>query len=152
MEEAQQVVKLEYAGFWVRLGAYAIDAVALAVINTIPSPLLELAGLLPPANTPENLAPTITPGGIALAIVGIAYFIGFWTWRGQTPGKMALRIRILRTDGSPISLGQAFLRYLGYIISAIILLIGYLMIAFDRRKQGLHDKIADTFVVKLSNC
>jgi len=58
-------------------------------------------------------------------------------------------IKIIRTDSSPITLPYALLRYLGYIVSTITLLIGFIWIAFDERKQGLHDKIADTYVVKL---
>lgn len=121
---------MEYAGFWRRFGAYIIDAIILGVI-TQPFQLIsaEAAGYI---------------GGI----ISLVYIIGFWTWRGQTPGKMALGVRIIKTDGSPIGLGTAILRYIGYIVSAIILLIGYFMIAWDSKKQGLHDKIAGTYVVK----
>jgi uncharacterized RDD family membrane protein YckC len=63
---------------------------------------------------------------------------------------MALRIKVIRTDGSPINYGRAALReVLGKFISSILLGIGYLMVAFDNRKQGLHDKIGDTYVIKL---
>jgi len=62
---------------------------------------------------------------------------------------MALGIKIIRTDGSSISLGRSILRYIGYIIFGFILFIGYLWIAFDPEKQGIHDKIADTYVVRL---
>jgi uncharacterized RDD family membrane protein YckC len=75
------------------------------------------------------------------------FFIGYC---GQTPGKMALRIKVVCTDGSQLTYGRAAKReVLGKFVSSILLGIGYLMVAFDHRKQGLHDKIADTYVIKL---
>ena len=63
---------------------------------------------------------------------------------------MALRIKVIRTDGRQINYGRAALReVLGKFISSVLLCIGYLMVAFDSQKQGLHDKIADTYVIKL---
>ena len=121
----------KYAGFWIRLAAYIIDPIILTLIGFI-------LGLVSP-----DVASVLN------IIIPIVYIIGFWTWRGQTPGKIVLRIRIIRTDGSPIGLGRAILRYIGYFVSAIILLIGFLWIAFDSWKQGIHDKIADTYVIKL---
>ena len=85
--------------------------------------------------------------GASLSIGYAVFFIGYC---GQTPGKMALRIKVIRTDGSQLSYGRAALReVLGKFISSILLGIGYLMVAFDNQKQGLHDKIADTYVIKL---
>jgi uncharacterized RDD family membrane protein YckC len=80
--------------------------------------------------------------------IQLVYIIGFWTWKGQTPGKMAMGIKIVAADGGPIGLGRAIIRYLCYIVSAVILYLGFIMIAFDKRKQGLHDKIAGTFVIR----
>ena len=62
---------------------------------------------------------------------------------------MITGIKVIRTDSSPVTIPYAFLRYLGYIICALTLCIGFIYIAFDDRKQGLHDKISDTYVVKL---
>jgi uncharacterized RDD family membrane protein YckC len=63
---------------------------------------------------------------------------------------MAVRVKVIRTDGGDIGYGRALLREtLGKFVSALIFGIGYLMVAFDARKQGLHDRIADTYVVKL---
>ena len=84
-------------------------------------------------------------------IFNLAYCVGFWTWRGQTPGKMVMRIKIVKTDGSPIGIVGAILRWVGYFVSTIILLIGYIMIAWDSKKQGLHDKIAGTVVIKVAD-
>ena len=81
--------------------------------------------------------------------ITVAYSVIFWAWRGQTPGMMLLNIKVLRGDGTKVSGGYAVLRYLGYIVCFLTLGIGFLWIAFDSRKQGIHDKIADTVVVKL---
>jgi uncharacterized RDD family membrane protein YckC len=83
-------------------------------------------------------------------VLSISYAVFFTGYCGQTPGKMALRIKVIRTDGAPITYGRAALReVLGKFVSGILLGIGYLMVAFDSKKQGLHDKIADTYVIKL---
>lgn len=159
MEKKPKEYALEYAGFWVRFGAGVIDILVLLGIYCIILNLVSwiavsfsLAGAF--GSPPSNFAviQRLVSNPIILAVAGIvkvAYFVGFWTWRGQTPGKMVLGIKVIRTDSSPITLGHAFLRYLGYIVSAIILYIGFIWIAFDSRKQGIHDKIADTYVVKL---
>jgi uncharacterized RDD family membrane protein YckC len=64
-----------------------------------------------------------------------------------TIGKMAFDLKVMRTDGSRISFLRGVGRYFSKWVSTIILMIGYIMAAFDRRKQALHDKIADTLVV-----
>lgn len=84
---------------------------------------------------------------VSWGIVNVAYFIGFWAWRGQTLGQIVANVQVVRTDGKPVDLRTAVLRFLGYIVCALTLGIGFLMVAFDVRKQGLHDKIADTYVI-----
>jgi len=133
LEEKPKEFALEYAGFWVRLGAGIIDLLILGLIVGIiayvfASPII-----------------WVTVG----LLVSVAHFVGFWLWRGQTPGKMAVGIKVIRTDSSPLTWQCALLRYSGYIVSAMILFIGFIWIAFDSRKQGIHDRIANTYVVKL---
>ena len=83
-------------------------------------------------------------------VLSFAYYIFFTGYCGQTPGKMALRIKVIRRDGSDIGYGRAaFREVLGKTISGLLLGIGYLMVAFDEQKQGLHDRMADTYVIKL---
>ena len=65
-----------------------------------------------------------------------------------TLGKMAMGIKVVNYNGQRLDFTKALLRNLSKFLSAFILGIGYIMIIFDDRKQGLHDKIADTFVVK----
>jgi uncharacterized RDD family membrane protein YckC len=84
---------------------------------------------------------------ISLVVWSMVYYVGFWTTTGQTLGKVLGGIKVIRTNGSPVSFGQALLRYLGYIVSAVVLSVGFLWIAFDGKRQGWHDKIARTYVV-----
>ena len=87
------------------------------------------------------------------SVFGIAYWIIVLIMvakRGQSPGKIAIGIKIVKMDGTPIGFGTALLReVLGKIVSAIILLLGYIWILFDGKRQGWHDKIASTYVVKV---
>jgi uncharacterized RDD family membrane protein YckC len=79
-----------------------------------------------------------------------AYFTYFWSaaGKGQTLGSRALKIRVVKTDGAYLDYVGAFLRYIGFIVSCAVLLIGVIWAAFDAQKQGWHDKIAGTYVVK----
>lgn len=165
MEEKPKEFALEYAGFWVRLGAGIIDLLSLYVVyGIILGLILWITACALSATGGGGVAAisssfgdgTSVRGLISLPIIWlvawlieIAYFAGFWVWRGQTPGKMAVGIKVIRTDSSPLTWQCALLRYLGYIVSAMILFIGFIWIAFDSRKQGIHDRIADTYVVKL---
>jgi len=132
-------VEKRYAGFWRRFVAYLLDGIILNIISWILGFILSFL--------PYWLGGVI---GIVFAISSIVYFPGFWVWQGATPGKMMMGVKIVKTDGSPIGIGRAILRYVGYIVSAIIIFIGFFMIAWDSKKQGLHDKIAGTCVVKVS--
>ncbi len=133
MEKKPKEFALEYAGFWIRLGAGVIDLLILAAAATA------LAYFFP-------LPPIWAP---AIVVISIAYWLGFWVWRGQTPGKMAVGIKIIRTDSSPVKWQCAVRRCLGYVVSTLTLFLGFVWVAFDTRKQGVHDRIADTYVVKL---
>jgi uncharacterized RDD family membrane protein YckC len=81
--------------------------------------------------------------------MNIIYFIGMWAWKGQTLGQMVVNVKVVGADGQKCDLRAAVLRFLGYLLCGLTLGIGFLIVAFDRRKQGLHDKIADTFVIKI---
>jgi uncharacterized RDD family membrane protein YckC len=79
-----------------------------------------------------------------------AYFTYFWSaaGKGQTLGSRVLNIRVVKTDGSYLDYVGAFIRYVGFFISCVVFLIGVIWAAFDAQKQGWHDKIAGTYVVK----
>ena len=73
----------------------------------------------------------------------------FWVYRQATPGKMAVSARVVdAATGGPPGVGQSIVRYLGYFVSTLPLMLGYLWVAIDSRKQGWHDKMAGTVVIK----
>lgn len=142
----------EYAGFWMRLGAYLIDGIILAIINYA---IYFIPGFVYFAITGELGSNKPVPGAFAVVIlvlcliISIAYPVCFWRWRGQTPGKMAVGIKLIRTNDSPVGWGAAAMRFLGYIICWVTFGLLFLWIAFDSRKRGIHDRIAGTCVIKL---
>jgi uncharacterized RDD family membrane protein YckC len=135
----------QFAGFWVRVGASLIDAVILFVLQ------MAFQAVFLPLFSSRNT-------GSMLIVMGLSYIFSITTGAlyealliaryAATPGKMALGLKVVRTDGSAVSLGRAFGRHFSKMISAMILLIGYIMVAFDDQKRGLHDMICDTRVVK----
>ena len=138
MATAATTVTTDKAGFGSRFLAILIDFIGLAIIGGI---LTNVLGGGDPAN----------PTGSGLqTLLGILYFTYFWSaqGKGQTLGMRALNIKVVKTDGSQLDFVGAFLRYIGLVISCIALFIGVLWVLFDAQKQGWHDKIASTYVVK----
>jgi uncharacterized RDD family membrane protein YckC len=130
--------KYTYAGFWIRVGASFLDGILLSIINAIISYAF-LGGLGNPS--------TIAIYYIISLVIGVAYHCVMESSEKQaTLGKMAVGIKVGDVNGSRISFGQALARYFSKIISALILFIGFMMVGWDDKKQGLHDKIANTFV------
>lgn len=87
--------------------------------------------------------------------IGIGFFVGlaynwyFWTQNnGQTPAKRALGLRVVASDGSSIDDFQAVVRYVGYYINTVLLLLGWLWAIVDKQNRGLHDILAGTRVVR----
>ena len=82
-------------------------------------------------------------------VASFAYFTLLWSGitGGQTLGMRLLNLRVVGADGQPISYGTAVLRWMGMLVSAAVILLGFIWVAFDARKQGWHDKIASTYVV-----
>lgn len=74
------------------------------------------------------------------------YFVAFWRWRGQTPGKWLLGIRVIRVGGGKLRVGQALLRLIGYLLSALPFYLGFLWILGPERR-GLHNRLAGTAVI-----
>lgn len=138
---------LEYAGFWIRVGATLIDTLILLTIIT---PILWMyygeSYFLQNASTLGTL--DIFMNYIFPAIVVII----FWIYKSATPGKTLLGLKILDSNtGEPISKSQAIIRYISYYLASIPLLLGILWVAWDKKKQGWHDKIAKTVVVRNTN-
>ncbi|MEX0791442.1 MAG: RDD family protein [Actinomycetota bacterium] len=133
-----------YAGFWIRFGAFLIDAIILGIIGGI---IGFIIGVAMGGDTDPVLAQGIS--GFIGFLIGVAYFVVMESSERQgTLGKAALGLKVVDMEGGRIPAGQAAIRYFSKILSSLILLIGYVMIAFTPRKQGLHDIIAKTLVVK----
>ena len=142
---------LPKAGFWMRAVASLLDSLLLGLVQFVFSLILGLtAGTMLSGMEPHGEAFVGLMTTLFGALVGLTYAVFFTGYCGQTPGKMALRIKVIRTTGEEISYGRAFVREVpGKFLSGILLGIGYLMVAFDSQKQGLHDRIANTYVIKL---
>ena len=116
------------AGFWERMAAAFLDVVLLGVVGALLS--MRMPWIL---------------------LMALAYFAGMWAWKGTTIGGTVLGLKIVRLDGQPLDLMVALVRALGAGFSIIVLFLGLLWIAWDREKQGWHDRIAGTVVVRLPN-
>ena len=137
------VVGQQYAGFWIRLFASVIDSV---LIMLLAAPLLTAI-----YGQDYWMDPTQSSTAIDALInylLPALVIILFWIYRSATPGKMILNIAIVdaKTGGKP-STGQFIGRYLGYYLSMLPLFLGFFWVAFDKRKQGFHDKLAGTLVI-----
>jgi uncharacterized RDD family membrane protein YckC len=135
-----------YGGFWVRVLAFILDGIVLGVLTSALGPL---AGTGTVVQTTDGRF-VVDYGANALGtLVGLVYMVGFWAWRGQTPGMIPFNMRVVRaSDGTKPDLVVGLLRYVGLIISFVVIFIGVIWVAFDSRKQGWHDKIAGTLVVR----
>lgn len=126
-----------YVGFWWRFLTFIIDSI---LVSFLLYPLLVFA-----LGDPMG---TSTAGMLLQLLLPAIAFIAFWSARSTTPGKMAIGAEIVdATTGAKPSLGQCVIRYIGYYVCIIPLFLGFFWIGFDKRKQGWHDKMANTVVV-----
>jgi uncharacterized RDD family membrane protein YckC len=140
------VSSLRYAGFWMRVLAYLIDVVVLEVVYY--SILIPL-GMAKTSYTPAEITSGMWLIPMVIAtLLNVVYYTFFNGRFGASPGKMALGLKIVRPDGSPISYMTAFGRSWAYWLSSIILGFGFFMIGWDSEKRGLHDRVCDTRVIR----
>ncbi|MEZ8629976.1 RDD family protein [Vibrio lentus] len=133
----------EYSGFWPRVGASLIDTVIIGVI-TYPI-LISVYGWVYFDNEALVKGFTDLVFGWLFPVVAI---LVCWLYRQATPGKMAISAKIVdATTGDKPSLQQYIVRYLGYILATIPFGLGIFWVAWDKRKQGWHDKLANTVVI-----
>jgi uncharacterized RDD family membrane protein YckC len=118
-----EIVTYPHAGFWERMGAGFLDVVLVCIAGSMVGPFAPL--------------------------VALAYFAGMWTWKQTTIGGIVLGLKVARLDGQPVSFAVALVRGLAAGFSIFVLFLGFLWIAWDKDKQGWHDKIAGTVVLKL---
>jgi uncharacterized RDD family membrane protein YckC len=148
-----------YAGFWIRFVAKVIDGIIVGIANAvIRIPFMLMFGLGAGGfGAGRGLGEGMIFGpamagifGISALIgiaIGVAYEVYFLSAHGATPGKMALGLKVIRSDGGAISPMLALARHFAEWVSAIILLIGYIMAGFDPEKRALHDRICETRVI-----
>ena len=128
----QNSTTYELADVGTRFFALVIDSIILGVVTGIVTGIFGNAG------------------GVLSFVVGCAYTWYFLTRQnGQTPGKSLLKIRVVKKDGTPIRDADAILRYIGYFINSFVIGLGWIWALFDSDRQGWHDKIASTYVVKV---
>ena len=119
-----EAIAFPKAGFWERMGAGFLDLLLVGILSAV-------------------------VGGPPLGfLVGLAYFAGMWTWKGTTVGGVVLGLKVVRADGKPVTPAVGIVRALGGAFSMMVFFLGILWIGWDRDKQGWHDKLAGTVVLK----
>ena len=144
----------EPAGFWTRLAAYSIDSVIVSLSVLVASGawafwLLEQGGTMALTEVTPMVFLLPIIGGAARLLLSVVYPVYFWALRGATPGKQVFGLRVLSMDGeTPIGWQRAMLRVIGYMMNCFVMGIGFLLIAVSEDKRGLHDRLADTRVLR----
>lgn len=147
--------EIVYAGFWKRVAAYFIDSLVVGMVGGVIAMVIGMVLGIGMAGLGGG-SDAMGAGFIAIQLltnlisIGLsaAYYAGFHASSGKaTLGKMAVGIKVVRSNGERISIARGIGRYFAAMLSGLILCIGYLMAAFTERKQGLHDMICDTLVV-----
>jgi len=153
-------IRGSYAGFVTRMVAFVLDlifiTVSIGMVNWLVNTMLELVNI----NT--NACPPLAEQFSIMALIcqiadwsllifsasfPFLYLIFFWVVVGQTPAKYFMGIRIYSWNGGRVTLVRAILRFIGYVVSILTFGIGFLMVLFDHRRRGLHDRIAGTSVI-----
>jgi len=136
----------EYAGFWRRTMAVVIDLLWVGMI------LLICLLLIYSYN--QEIVRQILENGLQWYtilfndVLPALFIILFWISYAATPGKLLFNCKIVDADtNEPITVKQTFIRYIGYFLSILPIGLGFLAITWDKRKQGWHDKIANTVVI-----
>lgn len=147
------------AGFWRRAAAATIDGgvlfatlgllgLVIALVTGARVPNLREIGLDYVVELALGGKPAVLLGLALAGAVAVLYFLFFHAMSGQTIGKRAMRIRVISTYGRSIGLRGAAIRLGGCALGALMLSLGFVWIAFDREKRGLHDWLAGSYVVR----
>jgi uncharacterized RDD family membrane protein YckC len=150
-----------YGGFWIRLVARIVDGIIIGIpLSVIFGVFVVLAGGI--ASTATNTTDQNAQAAVGLGLVGawllivilagigtVVYFVYFWGTSGSTLGMRIFKLRIVDADtGAPIGMARAIVRYLMSIVNSLACYIGWIWVAFDPRKQGWHDKVANSIVLQ----
>ncbi len=139
---------VQYAGFLRRLAAFVLDGILISIIATTLALTLFGFDSLAAWQEYSQQQPLAAVNLLLNQALPVVWTLAFWQLWQATPGKLLLDCRIVdaRTLGKP-SFGQFLLRYVGYLLSALPLGLGFLWVLFDKRRQGWHDKLAKTLVI-----
>ena len=134
----------EYAGFWIRVGASVLDTI-LVLLITIPLSMMVYGSAFL-----ESDQIVLGPADVAINyILPFVAVMAFWIYKAATPGKMAVKAIIVDAKtGQPMTRVQCVIRYFAYLVAMLPLFIGLIWVAWDSKKQGWHDKIAGTVVIR----
>lgn len=146
--------EVRYAEFGDRFMAFLIDSIVQLPLVAPFLWFLLRADIMAFNGDPVLLAQQLTEsmesplGRLILYGIPLVYCVVFWKFRSATPGKLLLDMKIVdATTGANPSSGRLLLRYLGYIVCVLSFFVGFLWIVFDKRRQGWHDKMANTLVI-----
>lgn len=136
--------EVEYGGFWIRTGAALIDSILVVIIT---APIVTVVYGIDYWTSEERFQGII--GFLLSYIFPIVAVLGFWIYKSATPGKMVTNLTIVDAEtGYKPSTGQFIGRYFAYYVSIIPFLLGIIWVGIDKRKQGWHDKLAGTVVIR----
>ncbi len=147
-----QLAPLAYAGLQLRIVAFIPDGMVLISFGTLfAAGIIAFLVIESDSGNPSGTAFWIAVGVFLFYVFAFVplYHVLLWSWRGQTVGKMAVRIKVLSRGGGRVSLSRSALRLLGYAASVAPLFLGLVMALFDRERRALHDHLAGTVVVEL---
>ena len=151
MREGRQTVGLKrFGGFWIRFWARCIDSVLTGIVTAI----IQFSGLA--AIGLKNIESDDVVSTMSIfafsTLFGLAFQLAYEVYflvnRGATPGKILLNLKVIRSDGGPITAGRAVGRFFGTMLSSMTLAIGYIIAGVDEEKRALHDHLCDTRVIR----
>ncbi len=143
-EDNSALIQNDHAGFGIRLVAFFIDGLILSFA-------FGLISFATGMQFNSGIFQVIyNPGSVLSFLLAMSYFVYFETSEKQaTLGKSIMGLKVIKQNGSKMMMKDSILRYIGKILSAFIFMIGYIMAIFDEEKRALHDRIAETYVVKV---
>ncbi|MFQ3190983.1 MAG: putative RDD family membrane protein YckC [Gammaproteobacteria bacterium] len=136
--------EVEYGGFWIRTGAALIDSILVVIIT---APIVTVVYGTHYWTSEERFQGIVD--FLLSYIFPIVAVLVFWFYKSATPGKMITNLTIVDAEtGYKPTTGQFIGRYFAYYVSIIPFLLGIIWVGIDKRKQGWHDKLAGTVVIR----
>lgn len=134
----------EYAGFWIRVLAAVGDSILFSLVTM---PIAFVLGMVMGASEADPISSAVIQITVNAVVMVVSVIL--WVKYAGTPVKRLLKLKVLDAEtGEHLSYGKAVIRYLGYIPATVVLFLGLIWVAFDKKKQGWHDKMAGSVVVK----